>query len=372
MALRLTAENPDPPIASTVVTGTTNGSHTVTHFIFQGFSSHRGVQGALFLLFLIDYLLTLTGNIAIVFVIRTDYRLHKPMYYLMSQLSFLEIWYTTSTMPNLLVGLLQDVKSISFPGCFTQFYFMFSLGAVECFLLTMMGYDRFLAICKPLHYHKLMTSQVCLFLTLSCWAVGLLWFLVPIVLISQLPFCGPNLINHFLCDRGPLMDLSCQQDYITEVTLFTFATILGLGTFLVIVVSYVCIMSTIVMMTSADGRHKAFSTCASHLIVVSIFYGSVLFMYMRPIGKHSFSLDKVVALIYTVLTPLLNPVIYALRNKEVKQALKEILKSWRDCCISMLMLSCLTLTAMTPSPLLALVLEAMSSLTRKAPKYARK
>ncbi|XP_069488903.1 olfactory receptor 11H6-like [Ambystoma mexicanum] len=298
---------------------------TVPFFIFQGFSNHQWVQRGLFILFLIDYLLTLTGNLVIIIVIRADVQLHKPMYFLLSHLSFLEIWYTTSTVPNLLVGLLQDVKRISFIGCFTQFYFMFSLGTTEYFILMVMGYDRFLAICKPLHYHKHMNSRACLLLALACWVTGFLWALIPIFLISQLPFCGPNIINHFLCDRGPLMALSCQYDYIAEVTFFIFGAVLNIYNFLFIMVSYICIISTILRMPSAVGRQKAFSTCASHLTVVSIFFGSVMFMYMRPPGKHSYSMDKVVALLYTVITPMLNPLIYTLRSKEFKQALWKLL-----------------------------------------------
>ncbi|XP_069098157.1 olfactory receptor 11G2-like [Pleurodeles waltl] len=298
---------------------------TVTSFVFEGFSSNRGLERGLFVVFLMDYLLTLAGNFAIVIVVQMDFHLHKPMYFLLSNLSFLDICYTTSTIPNMLNGLFQDFKTISFIGCFLQFYFMFSLGTTEYFLLTLMGYDRCLAICKPLHYHKLMSSKVCRQLTLSCWVMGFFWVVTPITLISQLPFCGPNIINHFLCDRGPLITLSCRRDYITEVTFFTFGTVLNVCTFLFILVTYICIINTILKMPSAAGRQKAFSTCASHLIVVSLFFGSVMFMYMRPSGKNSLSQDKVVALLYTVVIPLVNPLIYTLRNKEVKIALNKVL-----------------------------------------------
>ncbi|XP_078496759.1 olfactory receptor 11H6-like [Lissotriton helveticus] len=298
---------------------------TVTSFIFEGFSVTRQVQSTLFFLFLMDYLLTLAGNVAIVIIIRVNIHLHTPMYFLLSNLSFLEIWYTTNIIPNMLVCLLQEIKRISFTGCFFQFYFLFSLGTTEYFLLTVMGYDRCLAICKPLHYHKLMSNRVCQLLTVSCWVAGFLWFLAPITLISQLPFCGPNIINHFLCDRGPLMALSCKRDFITEMNFFIFTTVLNLVAFLFILVTYMFIIYTIVRMPSAAGRQKAFSTCASHLIVVSLFFGSVMFMYMRPAGKHSLSQDKVVALLYTVVTPLLNPLIYTLRNKEVKEALSKMI-----------------------------------------------
>ncbi|XP_078496758.1 olfactory receptor 11G2-like [Lissotriton helveticus] len=303
-----------------------NNQSTVKSFIFQAFSSHQVVQTVLFFLFLMDYLLIIVGNVAIVIVIHSNFHLHKPMYFLLNNLSILEIWYTTTTIPNMLVGLLQDVKRISFAGCFIQFYFLFSFGSTECFLLTLMGYDRFLAICKPLYYQKLMSSRVCLQLALSCWVAGFLWFLAPITLISQLPFCGPNTIDHFLCDRGPLMTLSCKRDYVTEITFFSFATTMNVSTFLFILITYMYIIYTILRMPSAAGRQKAFSTCSSHLIVVSLFFGSVMFMYMRPAGKHSLSQDKVVSLLYIAVTPLLNPLIYTLRNNEFKQALAKMLR----------------------------------------------
>ncbi|XP_069098156.1 olfactory receptor 6F1-like [Pleurodeles waltl] len=308
-----------------VITQEMDNQSTVASFIFEGFSIPPDLQSALFLLFLVDYLLTVAGNVAIVTIIRVNLHLHTPMYFLLSNLSFLEIWYTTTTIPNMLICLLQDIRRISFIGCFFQFYFLFSLGTTEYFLLTLMGYDRCLAICKPLHYHKLMSNQVCQILTLSCWVAGFLWFLAPITLISRLPFCGPNIIKHFLCDRGPLMALSCKHDLITEINFFVFSTVLSLATFLFILVTYMYIIYTIVRMPSAAGRQKAFSTCASHLIVVSLFFGSVMFMYLRPAGKHSLSQDKVVALLYTVVTPLLNPLIYTLRNKEVKEALTKMM-----------------------------------------------
>ncbi|XP_078496760.1 olfactory receptor 11H4-like [Lissotriton helveticus] len=298
---------------------------TVTGFIFQAFSSHQGVQNSLFCLFLIVYLLTLAGNVAIIVVINADVRLHKPMYFLLRNFSFLEIWYTTSTIPNMLVGFLQEVKRISFLGCFIQFYFLFSLGTTETILLAIMAYDRCLAICKPLHYHTFMSIRVCQLLIYSCWMASFLWFIAPIILISRLPFCGPNVINHFLCDRGPLVALSCKRDYITEITFFVSDTVLNIICLSTVLVSYVYIICTIVRMPSAMGRQKAFSTCVSHLIVVCLFFGSVMFMYMRPAGQHSFSQDKVVAILYTVITPLLNPLIYTLRNKEVKQAFRKLL-----------------------------------------------
>ncbi|XP_029435695.1 olfactory receptor 11G2-like [Rhinatrema bivittatum] len=297
----------------------------VKEFILHGLSSNQEVQAALFALFLVMYTLTIVGNTMIIMVVYSDLRLHKPMYFLLSNLSFAEIWYTTSTVPNMLFGFLTNNKAISFTGCFLQFYFFFSFGTTECFLLTVMGYDRYLAICQPLRYNVLMSSRICFSLATSCWIAGFLWFVVPIILISQLSFCNLNGINHFLCDPGPLLELSCLRDYATEATSSACSSLLLISTFSFTVISYGFILRTVVRIPSTSGRLKAFSTCASHLIVVTMFFGCVMYMYMRPSGNHPFYIDKVVAVLYTVVTPLLNPVIYSLRNKEFLRSAKKLI-----------------------------------------------
>nr|XP_033779178.1 olfactory receptor 11H6-like [Geotrypetes seraphini] len=301
----------------------------VNEFILYGLTTNRDSKAALFTFFLMIYNLTLIGNITIVMLVWSNTSLHKPMYIFLGNLSFVEIWYTTSTVPKMLSGLLSGINSISFNGCFIQFYFFFSFGTTECFLLTIMGYDRYLAICHPLRYNILMSNNKCCFFSASCWILGFLWSLVPVLLISKLPFCGPNKINHFLCDPGPLLELSCVRYFKTEVSLSVYIALMLSITFSFTLISYTFIIETILRIPSASGRQKAFSTCASHLIVVSIFFGCVMYMYIRPSGNHPFPIDKVITVFYTIVTPLLNPVIYTLRNKEVLKVVKKMITGMR-------------------------------------------
>ncbi|XP_029435694.1 olfactory receptor 6B2-like [Rhinatrema bivittatum] len=298
----------------------------VKDFILHGLSINEGPQITLFMLFLVVYTLTLVGNIMIIMLVWSSASLHKPMYILLGNLSFVEIWYTTSTVPKMLFGFLSENNYISFVGCFLQYFFFFSLGTTECFLLTVMGYDRYLAICQPLRYNMLMSSRICSSLASSCWIAGFVWSVVPISLISQLPFCGDNEIDHFLCDTGPLLELSCVRDFATEVTTSVSISFALLVTFSFTCISYIFIIQTILRIPSSSGRRKAFSTCASHLTVVSMFFGCAMYMYIRPSGNHPFNVDKLVAVLYTIVTPLLNPLIYSLRNKEFVDAMKKVIK----------------------------------------------
>ncbi|XP_029435690.1 olfactory receptor 6N2-like [Rhinatrema bivittatum] len=303
------------------------GNNTeVKEFILHTLSINGGAHGVLFTLFLLIYTLTLVGNITIIMLVWSNTSLHKPMYIFLSNLSFVEIWYTTSTVPKILSGFLSQKNYISFTECFLQYYFFFSFGATECCFITIMGYDRYLAICHPLHYHVLMSSRVCFCLAASCWINGFLWSLVPVILISQLPFCRRNEIDHFLCDTGPLLELSCLRDFVTEVTSSVITSVGLLINFSLICISYIFIIQTIIRIPSSSGRRKAFSTCASHLTVVIMFFGVAMYMYIRPSGKHFLLEDKLVAVLYTTVTPLLNPVIYSLRNKEFIYAVKKVLK----------------------------------------------
>ncbi|XP_030043559.1 olfactory receptor 11H6-like [Microcaecilia unicolor] len=298
----------------------------VNEFILYGLTISKGSQAALFTLFLLLYSLILIGNIAIIVLVWSNTSLHKPMYIFLGNLSFLEIWYTTTTIPKMLSGLLSKINSISFKGCFTQFYFFFSCGATEHLLLTVMGYDRYLAICHPLRYNTLMSNNKCYIFIASCWIFAFCWASFLVITISKLPFCGPNKINHFLCDPGPLLELSCVRYLRTELTITLYIALLVFTTFVFTFVSYAFIIQTILKIPSSSGRSKAFSTCASHFTVVSIFYGCVMYMYIRPSGNHPFPIDKVIAVFYTVVTPLLNPVIYTLRNKEALEAVKKAMK----------------------------------------------
>ncbi|XP_075387030.1 olfactory receptor 11H6 [Tenrec ecaudatus] len=299
--------------------------HVVTEFVLLGFSCQRETQNLVFSLILLVYLLTLLGNGAIVCAVKWDSRLHTPMYILLGNFAFLEIWYVSSTVPNMLVNIFSETKTISFSGCFLQFYFFFSLGTTECFFLSVMAYDRYLAICRPLHYPSIMTGKFCVILVCICWVSGFLCYPVPIVLISQLPFCGPNIIDHIVCDPGPLFALVCVPAPSTELICYTFNSMIIFGPFLSILGSYTLVIRAVLRIPSGAGRTKAFSTCGSHLMVVSLFYGTLMVMYVSPTSGNPAGMQKIVTLIYSAVTPLLNPLIYSLRNKDMKNALKKIL-----------------------------------------------
>ncbi|XP_021059545.1 olfactory receptor 11G2-like [Mus pahari] len=302
-------------------------SSTITGFILLGFSCPREGQILLFVLFSIVYLLTLMGNTSIIFTVCWDQRLHTPMYLLLANFSFLEIWYVTSTVPNMLANFLSETKVISFSGCFLQFYLFFSLGSTECLFLAVMAFDRYLAICRPLHYPSLMTGRLCNTLVINCWVLGFLWFPVPIIIISQMSFCGSRIIDHFLCDPGPLLALTCSRAPLMEVFWTIITSLILFIPFLFIMGSYTLVLRAVFRVPSRDGQKKAFSTCGSHLTVVLLFYGSVMIMYLSPTSEHEAGMQKIVTLFYSVVTPLINPVIYSLRNKDMKNAMQKILRT---------------------------------------------
>ncbi|KAM9646755.1 olfactory receptor 11G2-like [Trichechus inunguis] len=304
---------------------TPNDSNTITGFTLLGFPCTREGQILLFVLFSIVYLLTLMGNGSTICAVCWDQRLHTPMYILLANFSFLEIWYVTSTVPNILANFLSDTKVISFSGCFLQFYFFFSLGSTECFFLAVMAFDRYLAICQPLHYPTVMTARLCTNLVVSCWVLGFLWFLVPIIIISQMSFCGSRIIDHFLCDPGPLLALACSRAPVMEFFWMILSSLLLFIPFFCIMGSYALVLRAVLRAPSAAGRRKAFSTCGSHLAIVSLFYGSVTVMYLSPTSKHEPGMQKIMTLFYSVGTPLINPVIYSLRNKDMTHALQKFL-----------------------------------------------
>uniref|UniRef100_A0A8C4WS79 Olfactory receptor n=1 Tax=Gopherus evgoodei TaxID=1825980 RepID=A0A8C4WS79_9SAUR len=299
---------------------------TITEFILLGFGDLQGLQTPLFLLFLVIYIVTMAGNILIVALVVTDQQLHTPMYFFLGNLSCLEtFWYISVTVPKLLVNFLAENKSISFMGCMAQLYFFIALVCTECVLLAVMAYDRYVAICHPLCYPAIMSHQLCLQLAVGSWLAGFLISMLKVFFISQLSFCIPNVINHFFCDISPLLSLSCTDMMVAEMVDLVFALIILLIPLSITIASYVCIISTIVCIPTAQGRWKAFSTCASHLTVVVIFFSATLFMYARPRRIHSFNLNKLVSVLYTIVTPMLNPFIYCLRNQEVKGALRKML-----------------------------------------------
>ncbi|XP_066461034.1 olfactory receptor 6M1-like [Eleutherodactylus coqui] len=300
----------------------------VSHFFLVGFTISVELQFFLFVVFFCIYLLTVTANVAIITLVRVDNRLHTPMYFFLSQLSFLEIWYTSSIAPELLINLA-GWKDISFPGCLSQMYFYFSLGSTEFFLLGVMAIDRYLAICNPLRYPTLMNGQVCVQATAACWSVAFLSVFFLILLISRLTFCQPGVINHFFCDIPPLLKLSCTDTFVEQIVVFFFACIIILTSLFCTIVSYVFIVSTISKIPSTKGRKKAFSTCVSHFTVVTILYGTVIFIYVRPSVSDPLNVNKIMGVFNTVVTPLLNPLIYCLRNKEVKEALRKVINRKR-------------------------------------------
>ncbi|XP_067399067.1 olfactory receptor 6N2-like [Emydura macquarii macquarii] len=300
----------------------TSNWSSVTEFIIVGFPNLQKFNTLLFVLLLLIYLFAIFGNVVIFTVIRTDARLHTPMYFFISILSFLEIWYTATTIPKMLSNLLSERKSISFAGCLLQTYFFHSLGATECYLLTAMAYDRYLAICNSLRYSAIMTPKMCTQLAAGCWICGFICPVIEVILVSKLPFCGPNEIQHIFCDFPPLLGLACTDTSINVLVDFVVNTFIILVTFLLIMVSYVKIIKAILKIRTAEGRKRAFSTCATHLTVVLLFFGSIIFMYVRLKKSYSLNYDRAFAVIYAVLTPLVNPVIYSLRNKEILNAIK--------------------------------------------------
>ncbi|XP_060110617.1 olfactory receptor 6M1 [Heteronotia binoei] len=302
-----------------------NNQSSVKVFVFQSFPVHREMQIFSFVVLFLTYLLTLMGNIVILSLIWTNQSLHTPMYFFLSNLSFLDILFTTVIAPKMLSNLLAEQKIISFSGCIIQTYFYFFLGTVEFILLAVMSFDRYVAICNPLRYTVIMNGRVCFLMVLGCWVGAFLSVLSPTVVVSRLPFCK-HFINHFFCDIAPLLEVACVNTHFIELLDFLMSSLVVLSSLMLTVVSYTYIISTILKIPSGKGRQKAFSTCASHITVVTIAYGSSIFMYVRPNQSNSLAFDKVAAILTTVVTPLLNPFIYSLRNEKVKEVLKEAIK----------------------------------------------
>lgn len=294
-----------------------------THFILLGFLTQPAFQLLLFSVFLVTYLLTLVENLLIILAIRSDGHLHKPMYFFLSHLSFLEMWYVTVISPKMLVNFLSKDKSISFNGCMTQLYFFVTFVCTEYILLAVMAFDRYVAICNPLRYPVIMTNQLCGILAGGCWFCGLMTAMIKMVFIARLRYCGTPRINHYFCDISPLLNVSCEDSSQAELVDFFLALMVIAVPLCVVVTSYVTILIAILKIPSAQGRQKAFSTCASHLTVVTLFYSTTLFTYARPKLMYAYNSNKVVSVLYTVIVPLLNPIIYCLRNRDVKMALKK-------------------------------------------------
>ncbi|XP_048342989.1 olfactory receptor 9G4-like [Sphaerodactylus townsendi] len=303
-------------------------NHTlVTNFVLVGFTTDPILRLVFFVLFLVSYTLTLTGNLGLMALIYLDSRLHTPMYFFVGSLSFLDVWYSSVYTPRILSDCVSGNNVMSLAGCAAQFFFSAGLAYSECFLLAAMAYDRYVAICNPLLYATAMPKKVCIQLVVASYVAGFVDAIIHTGNTFRLRFCGDNTIDHFLCDAPPLVKMACGDTRVYELILTSVTGCNVLATSALILGSYIGIVAAIIRIRSAAGRRKAFSTCSAHLISVSLFYGSILLMYSRPSSQHTPTWDKVNALFYTVVNPLVNPMIYSLRNKDVKAAFKKVVQT---------------------------------------------
>ncbi|XP_017395097.1 olfactory receptor 4Q2 [Cebus imitator] len=297
-----------------------NQTVVVREFFLSGFSQISSVEAGLFVLFLFFYVSTWVGNILIMITVASDKYLNSSaMYFLLGNLSFLDLCYSTVTTPKLLADFLNHEKLISYDQCIAQLFFLHFVGAAEMFLLTVMAYDRYVAICRPLHYTTVMSRGLCCALVAASWMGGFVHSTVQTILTIRLPFCGPNQVDNFFCDVPPVIKLACADTFVIELLMVSNSGLISTSSFVVLISSYTTIL---VKIRSKEGRRKALSTCASHLVVVTLFFGPCIFIYARPFS--TFSVDKMVSVLYNVITPMLNPLIYTLRNKEVKSAMQKL------------------------------------------------
>ncbi|XP_030150002.1 olfactory receptor 1N2-like [Lynx canadensis] len=297
---------------------------SVTEFLLLGLSERPEQQPLLFGIFMGMYLVTVMGNLLIILAIGFDSHLHTPMYFFLANLSFADACFSSTTVPKMLVNIQTHSHTIPYEGCLAQMHFFMMFGALDDFLLGVMAYDRYVAICRPLHYSKLMSPLVCVVLLAACWVLTNLAALLHTLLMARLSFCAGNSIHHFFCDVVPLLQLSCSDTSMNQVALFTVGSMILTGPLSLIILSYAYIMSTILGVSSAPGRQKAFSTCGSHLTIVFLFYGTAIGVYLFPPSSHSGVKERIAAVFYTVVTPMLNPFIYSLRNNDMKTALSKI------------------------------------------------
>ncbi|XP_075434261.1 olfactory receptor 6B1-like [Ascaphus truei] len=299
-----------------------NNQTIITEFLLLGFQNIQSFKILLFTLFLITYIITLSSNLLIIILVSTSHQLHSPMYFFLAHLSLSDIVFTMVIVPNMLRLIWGEGGIMSVTDCVSQFHFFASSVATECLLLTVMSYDRYLAICHPLHYTTIMDLKLRLQLALWSWFLGFMVTILIIIPISLLQFCGPNVIDHFFCDFAPLVKHSCSDTYFIEIEGFLLSAPVALFPFAFIIGTYVCIFLTILRIPSTTGRHKAFSTCSSHITVVCTYYGTLITIYVIPSRGHSFNINKVLSLLYTVVTPFFNPIIYCLRNREIGEAFR--------------------------------------------------
>ncbi|XP_004416817.1 PREDICTED: olfactory receptor 13D1-like [Odobenus rosmarus divergens] len=301
---------------------------TDIEFILQGLSEYPRVEKLLSVMCLMMYLVILLGNSTLIILTLVDSRLHTPMYFFLGNLSFLDIWYTSSFIPSMLIHFLSQKKTISFTRRVVQMSVSYTMGSTECVLLAVMAYDRYVAICNPLRYSIIISKALCIQMAALSWGLGFLNSLTETILAIRLPFCGKNVINHFACEILAFVKLACTDISLNEITIMLGNVIFLFSPLLLICISYIFILSTVLRTNSAEGRKKAFSTCSAHLTVVTVFYGTILFMYMKPKSKDS-AFNKLIALFYGVVTPMLNPIIYSLRNTEVHGAMRKLMtRQW--------------------------------------------
>ncbi|XP_061334336.1 olfactory receptor 5AR1-like [Pezoporus flaviventris] len=305
-----------------------NQSKQVTELTLVGLMDNPQLQAPLFILFLLIYFITLVGNLGMVVLIRSSAQLQTPMYFFLSNLSLLDACYSSVVAPRMLMNLLMEKQTISVIGCATQLYFFIAFGTTECFLLAAMAYDRYMAICKPLLYSAIMSHRLCMLLVASSYVLGLLNSWVHTEFAFSLPLCQPAKVNHFYCEITPVLALSCSDTRVNRCLIFVLGGLVEMVTILAVLVSYAFILAAVSRISSARGQYKAFSTCTSHLAGVTIFHGSILALNFRPGSGSSLSTDKVFAVFYSLVVPMLNPLIYSLRNREVKNALRDFV-SWK-------------------------------------------
>ncbi|XP_063785656.1 olfactory receptor 1468-like [Pseudophryne corroboree] len=303
---------------------------TITTIYLLGLQIPQSVTFLVFFLLFTVYFMTICGNLLIIVLVSHSKNLHSPMYFFLTHLSLSDILMATDILPSMLHAAMVKPNKISFTDCITQFYFFDVSETSECLLLTVMSYDRYLAICKPLHYHSLINTQLCLKMVIVTWILSFSVVLIHTLTITKLQFCGPDIIDHFFCDLAPLLELSCSDTSLVQLEVTCLSALLVVIPFLIIIISYVYIIAAILQIPSITGRQKAFSTCSSHLAVVSMYYGTLVCVYLVPDRRYSWKISKVLSLLYTVVTPLMNPIIYSLRNKELKKAVHKILNKLHD------------------------------------------
>ncbi|XP_073422708.1 olfactory receptor 12D1-like [Dendrobates tinctorius] len=302
-----------------------NETHILNEFILMGITNQLWLQKFLFVFVFFFYLLDIFGNLIIVSLAIRDPTLQSPMYFLLGNLSFLDMLFSSVTVPKMMIGFLME-NTISVKGCITQMYFFHFLGCTEGVLLAAMGYDRYVAICHPLQYVSIMGRSTCILLVLTSWVTGLTTSLIHAIMSSQLPFCNIKKIKHFFCDVKPVIKLACKDIYVNEVTLATVSGFLSTSTFSLTMLSYIYIITHVLKIKTSKGRSKTFSTCSSHFTIVILFYGTAMCTYLGPASETSLEKDRMAAILFTVFTPTMNPIIYTLRNKEVKKAVRKLIK----------------------------------------------